>query len=412
MPSPSSAERNRPVPDREPRLATRDAFLAAVAAHLDLPGEQAHGVLDELASHLSDAADELRDRGLSAEDAERRAIERLGDARRLGGELSRARHERRQLLAAVGGGIRGLVVEGVRTWLFMAVVVTGISVVAIPLAAAVIHAQGRSASSYFGGPLGSLATVVAALAAAAYLGWILPAQVARPAIRSVRAVRRIVAVVGFVGGSTVLWLLLQVALDPVLAAGLPLVPVAFALAALRAPEGPGFRVGLVPAVVVAAVLCLPMTALAVVTATDSGQPTDFMADTALLGDPQDPTEEAVGMQWSMTSPGDPAEVTVEFPSPAVAARFTTVRLELWPARVVEGVVQFGREPVAVATAPVAGIETVVAYQVPRLRDPVTTTTFLVGVRPDGGRTVLAERFDFRDTPPWNGTLLEWWAGHP
>ena len=128
----------------------------------------------------------------------------------------------------------------------MAVVVTGISVVAIPLAAAVIHAQGRSASSYFGGPLGSLATVVAALAAAAYLGWILPAQVARPAIRSVRAVRRIVAVVGFVGGSTVLWLLLQVALDPVLAAGLPLVPVAFALAALRAPEGPGFRVGLVP----------------------------------------------------------------------------------------------------------------------------------------------------------------------
>jgi hypothetical protein len=399
------------VPDRAPRPATRDDFLASVAAHLDLPDELAHGVLDELASHLRDATDELRERGLAAEDAERRAIERFGDARRLGGELSRARHERRQLLAAVGGGMRGLVVEGIRTWLFMAVVVTAVSVLAIPLAAAVIHAQGRSASSYLGGPLGSLVTVLAALAAAAYLGWVLPARVARPAIRSVRAVRRAVAVVGLVGGSTVLWLLLQVALDPVLAAGLPLVPVAFAVAALRAPERPTFRVGLVPAMVAAAVLCLPMTALAIVTATDSGQQ-DFMADTAPIGDVDPNSVGIAGVDWSMAWPDAPAQVTVEFTSMAEAARFTTLRLELWPARIVDGVVQFGREPVAVAAAPVPGIETVISYQVPRLRDPVTTATFVVGIRPDGGRTLLVESLDFRTTPPWNGTLLDWWAGRP
>lgn len=137
-----------------------------------------------------------------------------------------------------------------------------------------------------------------------------------------------------------------------------------------------------------------------------------MADTALVGDPLDPNDATAGVDWSMTSLGDPAQATVEFPSAAVAARFTTVRLEFWAARVEGGVVQFGREPVAVAAAPVAGIETVITYQVPRLRDPLTTTPFLVGVRPNGSRTLLAEIFDFRGTPPWRGTLLDWRAGRP
>jgi hypothetical protein len=111
-------------------------------------------------------------------------------------------------------------------------------------------------------------------------------------------------------------------------------------------------------------------------------------------------------------PGDPAGVTVMFPSDATAARYTTVRLEFWPARVENGVVRFGAAPVAVATAAVTGTDVMVPFSVPRLRDPVTTTTFLVGIRPDGGRTMLYESFDFAPTAPWRGTLLDWWTGRP
>jgi len=125
---------------------------------------------------------------------------------------------------------------------------------AIPAASSLLHLFGRSTSSYFGGPLGSLVTVTAVASGFAYIGWILPTRIAGPAVRSVRGVRRPVAMLGLVIGSVLVWSLVSVAMDPVLAVGLPLGPVAFALASLRAPRRPTFRVGVVPALVGVAVL--------------------------------------------------------------------------------------------------------------------------------------------------------------
>ena len=396
-----------------PDPGERNAFLASVRSRLDLPDAIARDVLEELAGHLEDAAAELRAAGLSADDAERRAIGRLGDARALGTELARARRGRRQLLAAVGGGIRAVLVEGIRTWIFVAVLASLTAILALPAATIFAYVLGRSSSSSFGGPIGSLATVGAVVGGFAYLGWVLPARVAGPAMRSVRGVRRAVALLGLVVGSGVLWFLVTVAMDPVLAIGVPLGPVAFALAALRAPERPTFRVGFVPAVVGAAALFVPMTLLALATATDA-RPDNWMADTSPIGDAPAATDvenTALGISWSFPDSRGWAEVTVDAGDAAatLAARLPTLRVEIWSARVVDGVVRFGSAPLVAQLAPTEPLTTL-HYTLPALRDPVTTMAFVVGIDPDGRRLILGENLDLARTPPWTGTLAEWWTG--
>ena len=396
-----------------PDPGERDAFLASVRSRLDLPDAVARDILEELSGHLEDAAAELRAAGLSADDAERRAIGRLGDARALGTELARARRGRRQLLAAVGGGIRAVLVEGIRTWIFVAVLASLTAILALPAATIFAYVLGRSSSSSFGGPIGSLATVGAVVGGFAYLGWVLPARVAGPAMRSVRGVRRAVALLGLVVGSGVLWFLVTVAMDPVLAIGVPLGPVAFALAALRAPERPTFRVGFVPAVVGAAALFVPMTLLALATATDA-RPDNWMADTSPIGDAPAATDvenTALGISWSFPDSRGWAEVTVDAGDAAatLAARLPTLRVEIWSARVVDGVVRFGSAPLVAQLAPTEPLTTL-HYTLPALRDPVTTMAFVVGIDPDGRRLILGENLDLARTPPWTGTLAEWWTG--
>jgi len=399
-----------------PDPGERNAFLASVRSRLDLPDAIARDVLEELAGHLEDAAAELRAAGLSADDAERRAIGRLGDARALGTELARARRGRRQLLAAVGGGIRAVLAEGIRTWIFLAVLASLTAILALPAASIVRLLLGlRSTSSMLVGMPGSLATAGVVVGGFAYLGWILPARFAGPAVRSVRGVRRAVALVGLAVGSAILWFLVPVAMDPVLVVGLPLGPVAFALTALRAPERPTIRVGFVPAVIGAAILFLPMTLLALA-ATDP--PLDnWMADISPIGDVPAATDienTALAITWSRSYGvpyGGQAEVTVVAGDAAatVAARLPTLRVEVWSARVVDGVVRFGSAPLVVQPAPTEPI-TILHYALPALRDPLTTMAFVVGIAPDGRRVILDGKWDLVRTPPWTGTLAEWWTG--
>jgi hypothetical protein len=400
-----------------PDLDERETFLASVGSQLDLPDPIARDVLEELSSHLEDAAAALRAAGLSPRDAERRAIGRLGDARALATGLARARRGRRQLLAAVGGGIRALVAEGLRTWLFLGLTFSLASVLAVTTAWILLQPAGRTTSNFFGGPIGSLLTVAAVVAGFAYLGWILPARMAGPAVRSVRGVRQAVALIGLAVGSGVLWLMVPIAMDPVLAVGLPLGPVAFALAGLRAPDRPTFRVGFVPAVVGAALLFVPLMLLALATSTDPRDPQGWTVDTSPIGSqPAAADVESASVLVSWSGPygvpyGGQAEVTVDAgdAAAAVAARLPTLQVEVWPARVVDGVVRLGSAPlvaVGAATEPVTTLD----YSSPRLRDPVTTMTFVVGISRDGRRVVLGSNLDLARTPPWNGTLAEWWTG--
>jgi hypothetical protein len=107
----------------------------------------------------------------------------------------------------------------------------------------------------------------------------------------------------------------------------------------------------------------------------------------------------------------PGEVTVDAGEGAnsMAARFATLQVEVWPARLLDGVVQFGAAPlvtVSAATEPV----TTLRYSLPRVRDPMTTATFVVGIAPDGRRVIVGENLDLARTPPWSGTLVDWWTG--
>ncbi len=395
-----------------PDAAERDRFLSEVRARLDLPVPIARDVVEELTGHLDDAAAALRASGYEAGDADRRAIRQMGDARQLADALGRAHRGRRQVLAAIGGGVRVVLVEGIRTYLFAVIVLAIASILAIPIASTVLHALGRSTSSYFGGPVGSLVTVAAVGLGMAYLGWIVPARVAARAVRSVRGMRRAVAALGLVIGSAAVWLLVRVAVDPVLAVGLPCAPLAFAAAALRAPERPTVRVGLLPAAVLAMVLVIPMTLVALATTTSSGGG-DWMADTSSIGAAPAATDVAntdVEAAWSSLGDGY-RQVTIQLglAESILMARYPTLQVEVWPAVDVDGVVRFGAAPLLVlpaATEPSVDL----SWVMPRPRDRITTTTFLVGVAADGGRTILAQDLWLEPTPLWTGTLADWWFG--
>ena len=395
-----------------PEALDRDAFLVQVAAGLDLPEALARDVLEELASHLDDAAADLRTDGISAEDADRRAFGRLGDPLALGRGLARARHGRRQLLAAAGGGIRAVLVEGIRTYLFLGLSFALAMTFAIPIASSILHLAGTSTSNYFGGPLGSGVTVLAVLGGSAYLCWVLPARIATPAVRSVRGVRRPVAALGLAIGSAVVWLLVPLTLDPVLAVGLPLGPLAFTAAALRAPEPPTFRVGFIPATLLVAALIVPMTFVALATTTPSGQG-GWEADSSAIGaaPAADSLENtSVNASWSMGAPGD-IEVTLDLgdAAPTLMDRYTTLAVETWPAVNVNERILLGPVPLVALRVPTQP-STTINLSLPHLRDSVTTATFVVGITPDGRRVVLAEDFSLYPTPVWRGTVADWWLG--
>jgi hypothetical protein len=305
-----------------------------------------------------------------------------------------------------------VLVEGIRTYLFMLLAFGLASILAMPVASAILHALGTSTSSYFGGPLGSGVTVAAVSAGMAYLGWILPARIAVPAVRSVRGVRRWVAALGLVAGSALVWLLVPLAMDPVLAVGVPLGPVAFAVAALRAPERPTVRVGLSPALVLAGALVLPLTLVALATTTPS-EHEGWEADTSSIGAASVATDaESAGVtaSWLEEATGR-MSVTVDLweTAAAISARYPTLQVEVWPAANVDGRIVFGNAPL-VAVSAATEASTTIEWNVPRLRDRMTTATFVIGIGPDGTRAVLAEDFSPDLTPPWTGTVAAWWFG--
>jgi HAAS len=390
----------------------RAAFLSEIAARLDLPEPLAHDVLEELAGHVDDTAASLRAAGYEPPDAERRAIAGLGDPGELAAGIGRAHHGRRQLLAAAGGGVRAVLVEGMRTYLFIALALVLASILAIPIASALLHALGRSTSSYFGGPVGSLVTVGGTAGGLAYLGWILPARIAVPAVRSVRGVRRPVAWLGSLVGSIIVWLLVPLAMDPVLAVGLPLAPAAFALAALRAPDHPTVRAGFGPAAVLAVILVIPMTIVALATTTSS-EHGGWMADMSPIGAAPAATDVAntdVRATWSALGNGyEHLSIALGPAAPVLIARYPVLRIEVWSAVDMDGVIRFGSAPLLARQAPTeASVD--VSWSMPRPRDRITTATFVVGIARDGGRTILAEDLGLDPTPPWTGTVAEWWLG--
>lgn len=400
-----------------PEPVDRDAFLHAVADAVDLQPGAVGEVLEELDSHLSDAADGWCAAGYDPADAERRAIRGLGDPHQLGHELGRARHRRRQLLAAAGGAVFSALGLGA-----VSLVVVGLLAAAVVLCSlyafwAVIQVTGWPVSGWLTGPVANVGTVVLAAVWFGWLGWALPARVARRAGRSVRGVQAGVGLIGFLLGSAMLWTLFSTTMDWVLAVGLPFTPVAFLLATLR----PSPRIALVPRTTARLRLAVLAAAVAATTAAGlaSAAPRDdwWSGDFSALGADasQEPLLSAAGwgIDWGDVSGG--ASQFAGFVSgdgvstAALARRYPTFRLEAWPVVRTDHQLVLGAAPLAVSSVPVSSDTEVRDLVLPVLRTPVEVEIAAVLVARDGSRVLLGATGP-TPTPPWRGTLLDWWLG--
>ena len=395
-----------------PQPLDRDAWLARVATSLDLPEPITSDVLEELAGHLDDAAGAYRDAGLDPADADRRAIRAMGDPAALGRDLGKARRRGRFLLAAAGGAVRATITFGIWSWFVLWLAAASVGLLGMLIASAIIHAMGSSTSSYFGGPLGSLATVVISAIWFAWLGRVLPARVARSARRSVRGVRGAVAVGGLLVGSLILWRTVNVTMDDVLAIGLPLGPIAFLFAALRAPGDPSLRLLSRPlvfgALILAGVVATVALALATVTPSEAH---GWEADTASIGLAPEDVPVLAAQPWDYSGWHDTVTLTFrdDATAAAIAAQFPIVRAEVWPTTIVDEVVHFGSAPVFTEDQPLM-TATQVDWTLPVYRTPITVSVFIVAVGEDGTRVVLESLIATETTPVWRGTLADWWLG--
>jgi len=246
-----------------------------------------------------------------------------------------------------------------------------------------------------------------------------PTRIARSAVRSVAGVRRSVAALGIVLGSTLVWLVLPLSLDPILAIGYPLAPAAFGVAALRAQAQPPFRPGLRGFLVLVAVFVTLTSALAILLFTAPRITTDF----STIGEPP----EAVGLASASvevsSGPVDSGnnstsirrlttfEVSTDAPH-YVQMLFPRLQIEVWPVLMQDGVLRAGAVPLAVVTEPTQP-NTDIEWSMPHPRMSVLVATFVVGITPEGRRVVLPDEFgelDIGATPPWKGTIGSYWFG--
>jgi hypothetical protein len=256
-------------------------------------------------------------------------------------------------------------------------------------------------------PWASLFPVAEVLVVAAYLGLRLPARITAASTYDERVIRRGVAVTGAV----VPWLVLPLSLDVVLAIGYTLVPVAFAVAALRGPRQPPIARGWRPylalsggvAVVGVAIMTLWLNAPAVRSdASAVGLPS------SVLGLPAG----AVGARHWPAGPGGTADraTTIRGLWEGTAGLPMSVQVEVWPAEIADGAVRLGASPLLVVAGTGRDRLVEVDWTMPAPRTQRLVATFAIGITPDGRRIVLDEEPEIGPTPAWHGTLTGWWLG--
>ena len=406
-----------------PEPMDRATFLRQVADAVDLQPAQVGEALEELNSHLSDAAAGWREAGLDMDVAERRALRGLGDPQTLGRELGRARHERRQLLAMVGGGMWSAFTFGIWSFLFVWIVFGGLGLLVTLGAMAVLEGLRIETGNWLSGQAGSLVTVTLTTLWFAWMGWVLPQRVARAAGRSVRGVQREVGIAGFGIGGVMLWMVPSLAMDPVLALGLPLGPVAFLVAAQRPCRGADpfpatslrSRLGIALAIAVVTVT-IGLVTMGKTTPMQQG----FGFDVNAIGASEFeglPGSDTLPSATFFVAPGETPTVTASawFPDDAwlaaFEARYPTTALEVWP--LVPTATQTytaGPAPLVAqsfASTPEA-FANGISIPMPMPRTPQLVAIALVAVGADGSRVVVMP--DAQMTPTWHGTLFDWWFG--
>jgi hypothetical protein len=177
----------------ELEVSRGDQFLRQVADGLPFDEAERLDIVRELASHIVDSTARFESEGLTLDEAENRALERLGPPDRLAIELTHARRTPRRLLAAAGAGTWAAVSGVIYGYLFGVLILVVVSIGTAALAASAVHMFGGS----WGGLLDNTAITLLALGVGAYAaGLKVTSVVAARAGYYVRAVRRVTTALG------------------------------------------------------------------------------------------------------------------------------------------------------------------------------------------------------------------------
>lgn len=397
----------------------RSAFIGQVAARLRLPPAAALEVLEEIDGHIDDAMAALRGEGLTDAQAEREAIARLGDAGELAAGIRRARQTRRRLLVAAGYGVWAGIVGAV--WGYLFVVAIGILAVVASVIVVSALAQVVDLGSTGGAPLPAILSVVYVAAAAGNAGRRITELIADRSERLVADVRWAVAMIGGGALAMVLVFLVRGALDAATVVGILTMPIALVVGALMTsqPTRPArVRIQLGGGLVLVAIVVATGALVASNLATRG--PTFFVMD-------RDPGLDRVGVEAegpardgiiSITSstahgyPPDAYEIVLEVAPSHSLTGWSDLRMEAWMAH---GEPYLRLDPAATGPAATAPIRLVGAgmYEgslaVEPAKESLTYQVFTTGVAPDGRRTILSGPGETLTSPPWVGTVWEWFT---
>ncbi len=396
MPKQSGAE----IAAVEPAI---QAYLDALVASLDLPVEERIEAREEIGSHVADVRAELIDAGMGSERASAEALRRLGPPDVLARELTRARHSRRALLAAVGGATWASAEAAARG------LVLGIAGASVMVAAGMLLMAGASrlvgdgtwALSDAGWV--TLAGGAVVWVSAAFAGRTFVSIVAHRSHRSAGRLRPWVAAIGgtLVGWVSLLWVDAPQNLWSVIA--LALIPIVFVVAALTASDRPIERSSRARrashALLATVLITVPLLVLAAAAgvqtrASSVGQgPFSSMAD----------LEHATGFDLpGRYIPDPPAFATVDWKvvqgsaeaslgdAALAAGRWRDLRLEAWRASPSGGEIDRAySQPFATAPMVVESASLVGALRVDRTRNVSQWWLVVTGVAADGGRDLIA-----------------------
>ena len=385
------------------RPTDRELYLARVVAGLRLPPGLEREVTDELAAHIADSVDALRDAGLESGLAEREALARLGNPDDLAGGIRRAHQTRRRLLAAAGVGALVGVRSLVAAMLALGGAITVLGMTSVFLWGTVVEALGRSVSGFEAAwawpPLALLGLTWAARTVAR--------SVAARSRRRVEDVGPATASVVAAAVGVVSLFVIRLPLDLATVAVLVLSPIAAAAGAITAAAAvPRIRPVVVP-IAVAALLALNLGGTIATTTWNPLDPDNPPVVRLPLASAYDLPADVWPAGTGSISAGRAVESRVSWAEAAVAAAWSDLRLEVWRAtdpRSAAGIV--GDGPVAVHPMRRVGLEATLTIELPRIAERAWYLPVITAVGPGGRRYALTTGGE-----PWRvefvGSAWDW-----
>lgn len=400
----------------DPR-ADRGAYLDRVAARLGLPDDHAHDVLEELEGHLTESIEGFVAQGLTAEQAERQSIARLGDPSELADGLRRARQSRRRLLAAAGAGVVAAAASVV--WGYL--IALAVSIIAAMASLAIISAAVSwlqiSVAGWGQGQWNDVVSIPLTAFVAGYAGRRLVLTVAWKSARRVDAIQRPIALLG--GGllTAIAVFGVRTELHPAAIVLLLCVPIGFTVGVMLARDGAANRTRPLTArwlgiALVFATVIGTVAGFATLQINHSG-PYTVENDYSTIGPP---ATDVLGDGWldqqSSTGLGYTVGVTISPQPTDLLANWHDLRLEAWPSTDGRDLLQLLADRPETIAPMTRGADGTYMGQLDlgTSKEPRWFATVTTGVAPNGTRYVLTGPDGPTASRRWTGTIWEYFTG--